>query len=153
MPITAELRTDEMKIHVKIEDKTYEVTVGDLQARPVIASVDGEDFEVWPEEMTIPSESSSESQPVQTVSIPPMQKPTETAGGDIKTVKAPLPGVIIDIKVSEGDKVAYGQELCTLEAMKMKNAIRSNREGTIKKIDVNIGDQVQHSQLLMEFED
>lgn len=38
-----------MKIHVKIEDTTYEVSVGDLSARPVIASVDGQDFEVWPE--------------------------------------------------------------------------------------------------------
>ena len=142
-----------MKIHVKIEDKTYEVTVGDLQARPVIASVDGEDFEVWPEEMGIPTDSSSSSTPVQPVSIPQTQKPVNESNGDTKSVKAPLPGVIIDIVVSEGDPIAYGQELCVLEAMKMKNTIRANREGRIKKIHISVGDQVQHSALLMEFED
>ncbi len=142
-----------MKIHVKIEDKTYEVTVGDLQARPVIASVDGEDFEVWPEEMSIPAETTSEISTEQPISIPQMQKPAVESDSTMKSVKAPLPGVIIDIKVAEGDQVIYGQELCILEAMKMKNAIRANREGRIKKIHVTIGDQVQHSALLMEFED
>jgi biotin carboxyl carrier protein len=142
-----------MKIHVKIEDTTYEVTVGDLQARPVIASVDGEDFEVWPEEMSIPTESSISSPSTQAVSIPQMQNPADESNGNTQLVKAPLPGVIIEIIVSEGDQVTYGQELCVLEAMKMKNIIRSNREGRIKKIHVNISDQVQHSALLMEFED
>jgi len=142
-----------MKIHVKIEDTTYEVTVGDLQARPVIASVDGEDFEVWPEEMSIPTESSSNPVTAQSVSVPQMQKPVDEANGNTKSVKAPLPGVIIDIMVSEGDPIAYGQELCVLEAMKMKNTIRANREGRIKKIHITVGDQVQHSALLMEFED
>jgi len=142
-----------MKIHVKIEDTTYEVMVGDLQARPVIASVDGEDFEVWPEEMSIPTDSSSSSTPVQPVSIPQTQKPVDEANENTKSVKAPLPGVIIDIIVSEGDHIPYGQELCVLEAMKMKNTIRANREGRIKKIHITVGDQVQHSALLMEFED
>jgi biotin carboxyl carrier protein len=142
-----------MKIHVKIEDTTYEVTVGDLQARPVIASVDGEDFEVWPEEMSIPTESSPSSAPAQSIPIPPMQKPVDEANSNTKLVMAPLPGVIIEIMVSEGDPVTYGQELCVLEAMKMKNTIRANREGRIKKIHVTVGDQVQHSALLMEFED
>lgn len=142
-----------MKIHVKIEDTTYEVTVGDLQARPVIASVDGEDFEVWPEEMSIPTESSPSSTSAQPNPIPPMQKPTDESNGNASSVKAPLPGVIIDIMVSEGDPIAYGQELCVLEAMKMKNTIRANREGRIKKIHITVGDQVQHSALLMEFED
>jgi biotin carboxyl carrier protein len=142
-----------MKIHVKIEDTIYEVTVGDLQARPVIASVDGEDFEVWPEEMSIPTESSTSSASAQPLPSPQMQKPADESNGDTKSVKAPLPGVIIDIMVSEGDQITYGQELCVLEAMKMKNTIRSNREGRIKKIHITVGDQVQHSALLMEFED
>ena len=142
-----------MKIHVKIEDTTYEVSVGDLSARPVIASVDGQDFEVWPEEMSIPSESAVGIGSSKPVSIPQARKPMEVSNGDTRSVKAPLPGVIIDIQVSEGDKVAYGQELCVLEAMKMKNTIRANREGRIKRIHVATGDQVQHSAVLMEFED
>ncbi|HCU57729.1 MAG TPA: acetyl-CoA carboxylase biotin carboxyl carrier protein subunit, partial [Anaerolineaceae bacterium] len=68
-----------------------------------------------------------------------------------KDVSAPLPGVIVAILVKPGDKVSRGQELCTLEAMKMKNAIRSSREGTIASVDVAVGDQVSHGQVLMTF--
>jgi biotin carboxyl carrier protein len=77
--------------------------------------------------------------------------PPQSGGG--KEVLSPLPGVIVAILVHSGDKVERGQELCTLEAMKMKNAIRSSREGTIESIEVNIGDQVNHGQVLMAFED
>jgi biotin carboxyl carrier protein len=67
------------------------------------------------------------------------------------TVTAPLPGVIISIDVKAGDVVKRGQSLLTLEAMKMKNAIRSTREGTIAEVHVANGDQVQHGQLLVSF--
>ena len=145
-----------MKIHVKIQNKTYEVKIGDIHARPIQASVDGETFEVWPEEMTLPSEgyqspvTSSDDKSVKQVSI---EKPASLAVDKIKQVKAPIPGVIISIAVGEGEKVAYGQELCVLEAMKMKNAIRSGRAGTIAKVLIKEGDSVQHSQILMEYTD
>jgi glutaconyl-CoA/methylmalonyl-CoA decarboxylase subunit gamma len=145
-----------MKIHVKIQNRTYEVRIGDIHARPIQASVDGETFEVWPEEMTLPSEdyqpqtTSSADKPVKSVSV---EGPTSSAADKIKQVKAPIPGVIISIIVSEGDKVTFGQELCILEAMKMKNAIRAGRAGTIAKVLVKEGESVQHSQVLMEYED
>jgi biotin carboxyl carrier protein len=66
-------------------------------------------------------------------------------------VLAPLPGVIVAVLVKSGDQVARGQELCTLEAMKMKNAIKSSREGIIDTIAVNVGDQVNHGQMLIRF--
>jgi len=145
-----------MKIHVKIQNRTYEVRIGDIHARPIQASVDGETFEVWPEEMTLPSEgyqppaTSTADKPVKSVSV---EGPTSSAADKIKQVKAPIPGVIISIIVSEGDKVTFGQELCILEAMKMKNAIRAGRAGTIAKVLVKEGESVQHSQVLMEYED
>lgn len=144
-----------MKIHVKIQEKTYEVTVGDLQTRPVIASVDGEDFEVWPEEMSIPGDpaASSAVSPHTAISLPPMETPATDPAIAIKTVRAPLPGVIVEISVSAGDQVSYGQELCVLEAMKMKNTIRSTREGKIKSVSIQVGDQVQHNAPLMDFEE
>ena len=73
----------------------------------------------------------------------------EHSGG--KDLTAPLPGVIVAILVREGESVTHGQELCTLEAMKMKNAIKSNRDGKIDVITVNVGDQVNHGQVLMTF--
>ena len=145
-----------MKIHVKIQNKTYEVRISDIHARPIQAIVDSETFEVWPEEMTLPSEdyqpptSTSANKPIKQVSI---EEPAASAADKIKQVKAPIPGVIISITVGEGEKVAYGQELCVLEAMKMKNAIRSGRAGTIARVLVKEGDSVQHSQVLMEYAD
>ena len=96
-----------MKIHVKIEDTTYEVSVGDLSARPVIASVDGQDFEVWPEEMSIPGEA-VEATTSKPASIPQAQKPTEVSNGDTKSAKAPLPGVIGAIMALEAVKHLTG---------------------------------------------
>jgi biotin carboxyl carrier protein len=145
-----------MKIHVKIQNRTYEVRIVDIHARPIQATVDDETFEVWPEEMTLPSEnyqpptSTSANKTVKQVSI---EKPTPSAADKIKQVKAPIPGVIISVTVGEGEKVTYGQELCVLEAMKMKNAIRSGRAGTIVRVLVKEGDSVQHSQVLMEYAD
>lgn len=66
-------------------------------------------------------------------------------------MRAPLPGTIVAIEVREGDKVKAGQELLTLEAMKMKNAIRSDRDGEIAKINVAVGDLVKHNEPLVTF--
>ena len=145
-----------MKIHVKIQEKIFTVKIGDIQARPIQAEVDGEIFEVWPEETLIPSETSLtvSSTPQITHPVPPVEsnrssvKPTEKTS----TVIAPIPGVIVEITAKIGDSVTYGQELCILEAMKMKNSIRANRDGFIKKILVSVGDNVRQSQILMEFD-
>ena len=54
--------------------------------------------------------------------------------------ESPLPGVILDIRIKEGDTVAVGQTLVVLEAMKMENNIDSDRAGVVKSIKVNRGD-------------
>ena len=142
-----------MKIHVKIQNKSYEAKVGDIYSRPIQVSIDGETFEVWPEEMILPSSQQ------QTSPTPSVIHPVKTAALNTDSQKsnqpskvtAPIPGVITEIKVNEGDTVTYGQELCILEAMKMKNSIRANKDGTIAKIHVSAGEQVQQSKVLMDF--
>ncbi len=143
-----------MKIHVKIQNKTFQVKIDDIHARPIPVKVDGETFEVWPEEMIIPSEGqriaphTQVSHPIKTADISPHADQKKT----LTNVTAPIPGVITDIKVNIGDAVSYGQELCVLEAMKMKNSIRAGREGVIAKINITTGQQVQQSSVLMEYE-
>jgi glutaconyl-CoA/methylmalonyl-CoA decarboxylase subunit gamma len=142
-----------MKIQVVIDNQSYTVEVDDLHSRPVIATVQGERFEVWPEApdtvgfapVTAPVVSVPDSGPVSSA----LDAPADASGG--RDVVSPLPGVIVAILVKPGDSVARGQELCTLEAMKMKNAIRANRDGTIASIEVNIGDQVGHGQVLITY--
>ncbi len=145
-----------MKIHVKIQEKIFTVKIGDIQARPIQAEVDGEIFEVWPEETLIPSETSLtvSSTPQITHPVPPVESNSSSVKPSKKTstVIAPIPGVIVEITVNIDDSVTYGQELCVLEAMKMKNSIRANRDGLIKKILISVGDHVRQSQVLMEFD-
>lgn len=57
-------------------------------------------------------------------------------------VKSPLPGVILDIKVKEGDEVKKGQTIIILEAMKMENNINAHKEGKVTAINVKNGDSV-----------
>ncbi|MEI2986420.1 MAG: acetyl-CoA carboxylase biotin carboxyl carrier protein subunit [Alistipes inops] len=63
---------------------------------------------------------------------------------------APLPGRVMDILVKVGDKVKTGQDVVVLEAMKMENSIASDFEGTVVRIDVNVGDTVAENAPLVE---
>ncbi len=67
-----------------------------------------------------------------------------------KTVVAPLPGKVIDIKVKVGDAVKAGQEVAVLEAMKMENSITSDHAGYVKQILVSVGDNVQTDAVIIE---
>jgi biotin carboxyl carrier protein len=140
---------------IVIDNQTYQVDVEDIHTRPVIVIVEGERYEVWPEEENVDS-GSVLSAPAVSVPAPSqetsLQSSKQQTGGE-KEVTSPLPGVIVAILAEPGDSVTRGQELCTLEAMKMKNAIRANREGTIASVEVSVGDQVGHGQVLMTFTD
>ena len=142
-----------MKIQVVIDNQSYTVEVDDIHSRPVIATVQGERFEVWPEDVdvrgAIPTATPVISVPDSSSIRRTLDAPADTSGG--RDVVSPLPGVIMAIMVKPGESVKRGQELCTLEAMKMKNAIRANRDGVVASIEVNIGDQVGHNQVLITY--
>ncbi|MCF1423059.1 acetyl-CoA carboxylase biotin carboxyl carrier protein subunit [Mangrovimonas futianensis] len=70
----------------------------------------------------------------------------------VNDIKAPMPGLILDIQVTEGNEVQEGSPLLILEAMKMENVLTSPRSGIIKSIKINKGDAVDKNQLLIEFE-
>ena len=67
-------------------------------------------------------------------------------------IKAPMPGLILDINVKPGESVNENQQLLILEAMKMENIIISPREGIIKSVSITKGDAIEKGQLLIEFE-
>lgn len=141
-----------MKVTVKINNQVYDVEIGDLDARPILATIGCDTYEIFPESSAAPMIAET----VTSASTPaaPVIKPiaaVEPTANIAQTVLAPIPGVIIAIAICEGDMVAYGQELCTLEAMKMKNAIRATRAGRVSRIRVNVGDHVKHGQVLVEF--
>lgn len=69
----------------------------------------------------------------------------------VNTIKAPMPGLLLDIQVTEGQEVKEDDPLLILEAMKMENLILSPRDGVIKSISATTGDAVDKGQLLIEF--
>lgn len=135
-----------MNLQVRIGDETFQVEVGDLRARPIIAHIDGAAFEVWPE--------SGQSGPLE-IPAPATNgrhdPPTTLPAGLAGAIRAPIPGVILAIAVQEGATVAAGQEICTLEAMKMQNTIRAPYAGRIGRIAIAVGQAVQHQDVLVEF--
>jgi biotin carboxyl carrier protein len=68
-----------------------------------------------------------------------------------KEIKAPMPGLIFDIKVKEGDEVKKGDAVLILEAMKMENILKSPGDGIVKAIKIKKGQSVEKNQVLIQF--
>ena len=100
---------------ITVNGKTYDVSVEEAGAAPSAAA-------------PAPAEK-------------PAAAPTASAGA--VTVKSPMPGTILDIKVAAGAAVKQGDVLCILEAMKMENDICAPQDGTVDAILVNKGDAVE----------
>lgn len=66
-------------------------------------------------------------------------------------ILAPMPGIILEVNVAEGDEVSKGDYLCVLEAMKMENALTAPRDGVIKSVNIAKGETVDKGKLLIEF--
>jgi len=73
------------------------------------------------------------------------------SGARVHQVRAPMPGLIIAMKVKDGDVVKAGDPLLILEAMKMENIIKAPGDATVKSVLVNLGQGVEKNQVLIEF--
>lgn len=69
-----------------------------------------------------------------------------------KYLQCPMPGLMVSVDVREGDNVSMGQPLCVVEAMKMENVLRAERDGTVVKICAAAGDSLAVDEIIMEFE-
>jgi len=139
-----------MKYQVKIENKTYTVEIEDINARPVLAKVEDEIFEVFPE-----GGGSSLAGAV-AGKVPagnlPAARVSAAAATSPGALVSPLPGTVTEVFVRAGEEVEAGAILLVIEAMKMKNSIRSVRAGRVAAVLVQAGQSVAHKQTLVEFE-
>jgi len=141
-----------MKYCVMIDDKSYVVEIEDINARPVVAHVEGRRFEVIPDMNPVGTEVKPEVQKeAGGVKSPGLRKPDPNR--DIDLMTAPLPGTVIEVFVKTGDAIEAGQVILIIEAMKMKNSIRSTRAGKIAEVLVNANQTVAHKQPLVRFEE
>ena len=73
------------------------------------------------------------------------------SGAKLNNIKAPMPGLIIDLRVTTGQTIQPGDTLLILEAMNMENIIKSSGAGIVKRVAVKKGDSVEKGQVLIEF--
>jgi biotin carboxyl carrier protein len=124
----------------------------DIKMKNYTITVNGTSYNVTVEEGT----SSAPAQATAPVQSAPVAQPAPSApapsapaqAGGVK-VEAPMPGNILDVKVSAGESVKSGQVLCILEAMKMENDIVAPNDGTVASVNVNKGDTVEAGQVII----
>jgi len=88
--------------------------------------------------------------PSESAATPPFLPHASTDGNVVGALTAPMPGRILSVEVRQGDRVSRGQTLVTLEAMKMKNAIKSPYDGVVLEIAVRPEQTVAHGDLLVQ---
>lgn len=136
-----------MDYNIKIGDKSFEVTIDDINKRPIVVHVNGQEFLVTPELKTKIDE------PTITPINVLKHTTTNEFGMQNNTLVAPLPGTVIEVFVKPGDEIETGQVVLIIEAMKMKNSIRSIKDGLVSKVLVSAGQTVAHKQALVEFQE
>ena len=146
-----------MKYKLTVNNQTYEVEIENINARPIVVSVDGQRFEIQPEAANQPEVRKEASEKKEVKEYRPAPAPSTVPpvhpalSGN--TMTAPLPGTVVSIFVKPGEKVEAGQVVLVIEAMKMKNSIRSVYSGTIAEVLVELGQNVAHKQALIKFAD
>ena len=140
-----------MKRKLTVNNQTYEVEIEDINARPIIAHVDGTRFEIQPEALEQPKvqkeAGNKELRPSPAANTVPSLNPALSGN----SLTAPLPGTVVSIFVKPGEKVEAGQVVLVIEAMKMKNSIRSLYSGQVGEVLVSEGQSVAHKQALIKF--
>ena len=130
----------------KINGNDYNVAINSTNGNLADVTVNGVFYQVEMENampaaapvQAAPQVSAPAPQPAAAAAPAPAAQPA----GEGKAVTSPLPGVIIEVSVKEGDTVAAGQKVAVLEAMKMENEIQAEKAGVVTKIHVSKGDSV-----------
>ena len=133
-----------------INGNKYEVVVGDITDNIATLTVNGEEYTVEMEKQPEPEK----KKPVVKAATAADDAPaaSKAAVNKANAVKAPLPGVITDILVAEGDEVKAGDTVIVLEAMKMANNLAAENDGKVTAICVKIGESVMEDDALVVIE-
>lgn len=144
------------KYNFRINGHDYQVDVNSVEGGIADVTVNGTDYKVeLADAVPAPAQQAARPAPQATFTAAPAPQATAPAAqttaqaatasapqGKGEVVTAPLPGVILDIKVKVGDAVKAGQTVAVLEAMKMENEIESTASGTVTAVNAGKGDSV-----------
>lgn len=133
-----------------INGNQYEVDVLDVDGNIAKIEVNGTVYDVEMQR-EIPKIKTTVTPPPQAREVKEAKPAAEKGAGTGKDaeVRAPLPGVILQVMVRPGDDVTAGQTLCTLETMKMENAIKTESGGKVAAVNIAPGQQVLQDELLI----
>ncbi len=144
------------KFKINVNGNLYDININDFDENIADIEVNGIHYKVelegvapiskTPKFVQKPAIPSTDTHPSTAIT----NKPDSPKGGG--TIKSPLPGVILDIFVKEGESVKMGQKLIMLEAMKMENNINADKEGVVQSIKVGKGDSVMEGDILIIIE-
>ena len=141
------------KFKYNIQGKQYDIEVLNIEDNIAELSVNGNAIQVEVDK-TLPQTKTPKL--IRTPAVPSTDSSPTTAKtshpGAPKgsgAIKSPLPGTILKVHVQQGDSVRIGQNLITLEAMKMENNINSDKEGFVKELKVKQGDNVMEGDILV----
>lgn len=155
------------EIVLDINGKEFKVKVNEFGAYKAIITVNDKKYNVGLKDLGIESVQQIREKPVPVATrVEPVEsapvvkqqskpaehlhKPAAVAHG--KSILSPLPGLIIDVLVKEGDTVKAGQDVVIMEAMKMENEIQSQFNGTVKEVKISKGQNVYEGDVLIVIE-
>lgn len=134
------INIDDTNFHLLHQNEAFEIQVldADFMNKSMTVSVNGNSYEV-----KIEDECDQQVKKMGLLAVTTQK---------INSIKAPMPGLIVDILVEAGDAVSEGTPLLVLSAMKMENIILSQGDGIVKSIEVKKDDAVEKGQLIIEME-
>ncbi len=127
----------------KINGNEYNVDINSVEGNTADVTVNGASYKVEMETPIAPAApvAAPAAQAPATAATAPAPAPSAGSGAG-KAITSPLPGVIIEVSVKEGQAVKAGQKVAVIEAMKMENEIQASSDGTVTAVLVNKGDSV-----------
>ncbi len=145
------------KLNIKINDNTYDVNVKSIDQGIAEVEVNGISYSVEFTESVdrkalvkqIKKSAAAASQPAQGQTAAPPPRAERKAATSAGALVAPMPGLILDIYVKQGDQVTDGQIVIKMEAMKMENEIPAPATGVVTEINVKKGDTVRDGDVML----
>jgi len=142
-----------------INGHNYTVTINEFTAHEAVLTVNDQKYRVGLKDLGLEqiADIKPKSAPVVESKISGAPVPSTAlhrpkAVLDSAAIIAPLPGLIQHVSVRVGDQVKAGQQVITMEAMKMENEIQSGRDGVVKEVKVQVGDSVNEGDVLIVLE-
>lgn len=138
---------------IKVNNKDYKVDIESITDNKADVLCNEKRYEVIFEESFVPTKTPVLARKAAVPMADTAKTHSRADHAAANVIKAPIPGLITEVLVNAGDKVASGDIVAKMEAMKMENNILASSDGKIKLVAIKVGDSVLEGDVLMDLED